>query len=117
VVRGPNIKPFPLNQPLPAEMSGKVLLKVADNITTDDIMPSNAKLLPYRSNIPHLAEYCLTPCDPDFLKEPKRNKEDLSLRVTTMDKDPAESMPLWHHYSWGSRELLVNLLPVSIVPT
>lgn len=72
VVRGPNIKPFPINHPLPEEISGNVLIKVGDNITTDHIMPSNAKLLPYRSNIPYLAEYCLTPCDPDF---PKRAKE------------------------------------------
>lgn len=66
VVRGPNIKPFPQNKPLTDEVSGEVLLKMEDNITTDHIMPSNAKLLPYRSNIPHLAEYCLTPVDETF---------------------------------------------------
>lgn len=72
VVRGPNIKPFPLNKQLGEKLEGNVLIKVEDNITTDHIMPSNAKLLPYRSNIPYLAEYCLVPCDPDF---PKRAKE------------------------------------------
>jgi len=72
VVRGPNIKPFPVNKELPQRLEGTVLIKVGDNITTDHIMPSNAKLLPYRSNIPYLAEYCLTPCDPEF---PKRAKE------------------------------------------
>ncbi|MGB3990826.1 MAG: aconitate hydratase [Acetivibrionales bacterium] len=72
VVRGPNIKPFPVNKELPEKLEGTVLIKVGDNITTDHIMPSNAKLLPYRSNVPYLAEYCLTPCDPDF---PKRAKE------------------------------------------
>ncbi len=72
VVRGPNIKPFPLNKELAEKLEGTVLIKVEDNITTDHIMPSNAKLLPYRSNIPYLAEYCLTPCDPEF---PKRAKE------------------------------------------
>ncbi len=72
VVRGPNIKPFPINSPLAENIEAKVLLKVGDNITTDDIMPSNAKLLPYRSNIPHLSEYCLTPCDPEF---PQRAKQ------------------------------------------
>ena len=66
VVRGPNIKPFPVNKPLAEELKGQVLIKVEDNITTDHIMPSNAKLLPYRSNIPYLSEYCLTPCDPEF---------------------------------------------------
>jgi aconitate hydratase len=73
VVRGPNIKPFPLNKELENEIGGKILIKVEDNITTDHIMPSNAKLLPYRSNIPYLAEYCLTPCDPDFPKRAKEN--------------------------------------------
>ncbi|MBV1819102.1 aconitate hydratase [Anaerosalibacter bizertensis] len=72
ILRGPNIKPFPKNNPLGKEIVGKVLIKVEDNITTDHIMPSNAKLLPYRSNIPYLADHCLTPCDPEF---PKRAKE------------------------------------------
>ena len=66
VVRGPNIKPFPINQPLPDTIEAKSLIKLEDNITTDHIMPSNAKLLPYRSNIPHLSDYCLAPCDPEF---------------------------------------------------
>lgn len=73
VVRGPNIKPFPINTELPETLSGKALLKVGDNITTDHIMPSTAKLLPFRSNIPYLAEFCLTPCDPDFPRRAKEN--------------------------------------------
>lgn len=73
VVRGPNIKPFPVNKELTAAVGGKVLIKVGDNITTDHIMPSNAKLLPFRSNVPYLAEFCLTPCDPDFPKRAKEN--------------------------------------------
>ncbi len=73
VVRGPNIKPFPLNTKMPETVSGKSLIKVEDNITTDHIMPSNAKLLPFRSNIPHLAEFCLTPCDPEFPARAKAN--------------------------------------------
>ncbi len=66
VVRGPNIKPFPLSQPLAGDLTGAALIKVGDNITTDHIMPSNASLLPFRSNVPYLADFCLTPCDPDF---------------------------------------------------
>jgi aconitate hydratase len=66
VVRGPNIKPFPLGKELEQTVSGDVLLKMEDNITTDHIMPSNAKLLPFRSNIPHLSDFCLTPVDADF---------------------------------------------------
>ena len=66
VVRGPNIQPFPKNTKVPKEIKGGALIKVEDNITTDHIMPSNAKLLPFRSNVPYLADYCLTPCDPEF---------------------------------------------------
>ena len=72
VLRGPNIRPFPINTALPDEVSAPVLLKMEDNITTDHIMPSNAKLLPYRSNIPHLSEYCLAPVDESF---PARAKQ------------------------------------------
>ncbi len=71
VVRGPNIKPFPVGKALANTVSGKALIKVSDNITTDHIMPSNAKLLPYRSNVPYLSEFCLVPCDPDFPKHAK----------------------------------------------
>ena len=74
IIRGPNIKPFPLGKPLSPEVQGKVLVKVGDNITTDHIMPSNAKLLPYRSNIPYLSNYCLTPCDKDFPKKAKEHR-------------------------------------------
>lgn len=73
VVRGPNIKPFPINTKLSDSVSGKVLVVLEDNITTDHIMPSNAKLLPYRSNVPYLADYCLTPSDPEFPKRAKDN--------------------------------------------
>ena len=73
VVRGPNIKPFPISKPLSDNICGKTLIKVTDNITTDHIMPSNAKLLPYRSNIPYLSDFCLVPCDPDFPKRAKEN--------------------------------------------
>ncbi|OGD36270.1 aconitate hydratase [Candidatus Atribacteria bacterium RBG_16_35_8] len=74
IIRGPNIKPFPLGKPLSPEVQGKVLIKVGDNVTTDHIMPSNAKLLPYRSNIPYLSDYCLTPCDIDFPKKARENR-------------------------------------------
>ncbi|MGL5151958.1 MAG: aconitate hydratase [Clostridium sp.] len=72
VVRGPNIKPFPVNKELAESLDGKVLIKVEDNITTDHIMPSNSKLLPFRSNIPYLADFCFNTVDTEF---PKRAKE------------------------------------------
>ena len=73
VVRGPNIKPFPINKAMEGDVEGGVLLKMEDNITTDHIMPSNARLLPYRSNIPYLSDYCLTPVDPEFPARAKAN--------------------------------------------
>ena len=74
VVRGPNIQPFPMGKALAADVSGDVLLKMEDNITTDHIMPSNAKLLPYRSNVPYLSDYCLTPVDETFPARAKAAK-------------------------------------------
>lgn len=74
IKRGPNIQPFPKAAMLEEVVKGIVLTKVGDNITTDHIMPSNAKLLPYRSNIPYLSDYCLTPCDKDFPSKAKANK-------------------------------------------
>ena len=66
VVRGPNIKPFPKGKPVGDEISAQLVLKVGDNITTDHIMPAGAKVLPYRSNIPKMSEFCFEVCDPDF---------------------------------------------------
>ena len=66
VLRGPNIKPFPKTSPLPEEITAKAILKVGDNITTDHIVPAGAKILPYRSNIPHLSQYCFAVCDESF---------------------------------------------------
>ncbi len=66
IERGPNIKPFPIGKKLDGEIAETVTIKVGDNITTDDIMPSNAKLLPYRSNIPYLSKFCLSTVDEKF---------------------------------------------------
>ena len=72
VLRGPNIKEFPVGKAMEDAMSGKIVLKGGDNITTDHIMPAGAKILPYRSNIPYLSKFCFEVCDPAF---PKRAKE------------------------------------------
>ena len=66
VERGPNIKPFPKGEPLPDCISLPISLKVGDNITTDHIMPAGAKVLPYRSNIPKMADFCFGVCDEAF---------------------------------------------------
>ena len=72
VIYGPNIKPFPLNTALPETLTAKAVLKVGDNITTDHIMPAGAKILPFRSNIPYLSQFCFGVCDKEF---PARAKE------------------------------------------
>ncbi len=71
VLRGPNIKPFPEAKPQEDTLSAELVLKVGDNITTDHIMPAGAKILPYRSNIPHLSQFCFGVCDSTF---PERAK-------------------------------------------
>lgn len=71
ILRGPNIKPFPDSKPLEDSLAAPLVLKVGDNITTDHIMPAGAKILPYRSNIPHLSQYCFAVCDETF---PERAK-------------------------------------------
>lgn len=71
VLYGPNIKPFPTTQPLPEEITAKAVLKVGDNITTDHIMPAGAKILPYRSNIPYLSNFCFKQCDEKFAEHCK----------------------------------------------
>ena len=66
VERGPNIKPIPVGRPVVECLECEVILKVGDDITTDHIMPAGAKVLPFRSNVPRLSEFCFTVCDPDF---------------------------------------------------
>ena len=71
VERGPNIKPIPKGEAPAENLECELILKVGDNITTDHIMPAGAKILPYRSNVPKLSEFCFTVCDKDF---PERAK-------------------------------------------
>ena len=75
VLYGPNIKPFPTTKPLPEEITAKAVLKVGDNITTDHIMPAGAKILPYRSNIPYLSNFCFKQCDEKFAEHCKEAGE------------------------------------------
>ncbi len=71
IMYGPNIKPFPKTEALPEEITAKAVLKVGDNITTDHIMPAGAKILPYRSNIPYLSNFCFKQCDEKFAEHCK----------------------------------------------
>ncbi len=72
VLRGPNIKEFPKAKPQQDSLSAELVLKVGDNITTDHIMPAGAKILPYRSNIPHLSQFCFAVCDETFPERAKK---------------------------------------------
>ena len=77
IVRGPNIKPFPDSRPVGDTIEAPLTLKVGDNITTDHIMPAGAKILPYRSNIPHLSQFCFGVCDPTFPERAKAAGESI----------------------------------------
>ncbi len=72
VERGPNIKPIPVGKAPDENLDCELILKVGDNITTDHIMPAGAKILPYRSNVPKLSEFCFTVCDKEFPERAKR---------------------------------------------
>ncbi len=66
IIRGPNIKPFPRFDAMPETLSGEVLIKVGDNISTDIIMPAGNRVLPLRSNIPAISEFVFEALDPAF---------------------------------------------------
>ncbi|MEE0969132.1 MAG: aconitate hydratase [Clostridia bacterium] len=72
VERGPNIKPIPVGKAPADDLDTTLILKVGDNITTDHIMPAGTKILPYRSNVPKLSEFCFTVCDKEFPERAKK---------------------------------------------
>jgi aconitate hydratase len=74
VIKGPNIKPIPIKKPLSRVLSGKILLKVGDDITTDHILPAGANILPLRSNIPALSEHLFAYLDKSFVARAKKFK-------------------------------------------
>lgn len=98
VVRGPNIKPLPIAGPLSDSVTGKAVLKVGDNITTDHIMPAGAKILPYRSNVPYLSQFCFAVCDKEF---PERCKAEGGGMVIA-----------GHNYGQGSSREHAALVPL-----
>jgi len=66
LVKGPNIAALPVFDPLPQSLKGPVLMKVGDNISTDEIMPAGAKVLPYRSNIPEISKFTFSQIDESY---------------------------------------------------
>lgn len=77
IERGPNIKPFPESKALADQLAAPAILKVEDNITTDHIMPAGAKILPFRSNVPKLAEFCFEVVDTTFPERAKAAGESI----------------------------------------
>lgn len=71
IIMGPNIKPFPENEPLKDTIKGEVLIKVGDDITTDHILRGGVEVLPLRSNIPEISKYVFSVIDPDFYRRAK----------------------------------------------
>jgi aconitate hydratase len=66
IVRGPNIKPLPIFQPIPNRLKGEVLLKLGDNVSTDDVLPGGSEILALRSNVPEISKYAFRYVDPAF---------------------------------------------------
>ena len=99
VLRGPNIKKFPDSVPWTDALKAELVLKVGDNITTDHIMPAGAKILPYRSNIPHLSQYCFGVCDPTFPERAKKAEKSIVVGGTNYgqgsSREHAALVPLY----------------------
>ena len=66
IIKGPNIKEVPVKEPLQEKITAEVLLKLGDNITTDDILPAGTQVLPYRSNIPIISKFTFKNIDETF---------------------------------------------------
>src|SRR5690606_31792194 len=75
IEKGPNIKPLPEFDPLPERIEGKVLLKVEDNISTDEIMPAGSRVPPYRSNIPEISKFVFNTIDEEFYNRAMNSKD------------------------------------------
>jgi aconitate hydratase len=99
VLRGPNIKPFPEARPQADSLTAQLVLKVGDNITTDHIMPAGAKILPYRSNIPYLSQFCFAVCDKTFAERAKAAGESIVIGGTNYgqgsSREHAALVPLY----------------------
>ena len=116
----------PRAAPLGDTIAARLTLKVGDNITTDHIMPAGAKILPYRSNIPKLSEFCFAVCDRDFAKHAREAGESYSWwAAATTGRAPPGSTPRWCPCIWGFEAVIAksfarihaaNLINAGILP-
>lgn len=125
VIRGPNIKQLPINEPLPNILTGEVLLKVGDNITTDHIMPAGAKILPLRSNIPALSEHVFSVVDDSFAQRAKKTGAGFIIGGTNYgqgsSREHAALAPMYLGIKWVlsksfARIHMANLINFGIIP-
>lgn len=94
ILRGPNIKAFPESKPQEDTLEAPLVLKVGDNITTDHIMPAGSKILPYRSNIPHLSQFCFGVCDETFPERAKEAGQSIIVGGNNYGQGPPGNTPL-----------------------
>jgi aconitate hydratase len=125
VLRGPNIKPFPVTKPLDDDISAKCALVVGDNITTDHIMPAGSKILPLRSNIPAISEHCFTVCDKHFPARAKENGSNIIVGGTNYGQGSSREHAALAPLYLGVKAVLVksfarihraNLINAGILP-
>ena len=103
VVRGPNIRPLPINTPLADTIDKKVMIKVGDNITTDHIAPAGAKVLPYRSNIEKISTFVFMNNKADFYDCCKENGGGFIIAGQNYGQGSAANMQLWRQCIWESK--------------
>ena len=74
--KGPNIKSLPQFESMPDELSGPVLIKVGDDVSTDEIMPAGTRVLPYRSNIPEISQFLFEPIDKNYYAQAMKYRDE-----------------------------------------
>ncbi len=120
VIKGPNISSLSPGEPLPDSMKVSVWLRTGDNVTTDDIMPAGAKVLPYRSNIEKISRFVFASIDPDFVSraraEAEKGLRGLIVGGRTTVRDRPGNTPPWPRIFWESGLFLPGPSPASIVP-
>ncbi|MCD8315074.1 MAG: aconitate hydratase [Firmicutes bacterium] len=125
LIYGPNIKPFPAPKEFPDVIEADVSIKVGDNITTDDIMPAGAKVLPFRSNIPAISKFCFSGIDSDFSERAKSLGESVIVGGENYGQGSSREHAALAPFYLGIRAVVVksfarihrsNLINMGIIP-